>query len=95
MAPPWQRAPLTLVPRVRLSPRPPYPGNMPPKKPRPPQKPATAAKLRWWRVSILRNRSRELGSVQARDEKAAEAAAITEFKLDDEQRKRLVVQERD
>ena len=46
-------------------------------------------------VSILRNRSRELGIVQARDEKAAEAEAVAEFKLNDEQRKRLVVQERD
>ena len=62
------------------------------KKPRPPQKKATANK--WWRVSILRNRSRGLGIVQARDEKAAEAEAVAEFKLNDEQRKRLVVQER-
>jgi hypothetical protein len=29
--------------------------------------------LRSWRVSILRNRSRYLGDVQATDEKAAEA----------------------
>ena len=63
------------------------------KKPRPPQKKATADK--WWRVSILRNRSRELGNVQAPNAKAAEAQAIAEFKLDDEQRGRLVVQERD
>jgi hypothetical protein len=33
--------------------------------------------------------------VQSPDERAAEAAAVTEFKLSDEQRKRLVVQERD
>ena len=59
------------------------------------KKKATAEKLRWWRVSILRNRARELGNVQARDEKAAEAAGIAEFRLDEEQRKRLVVQERD
>ena len=67
----------------------------PPKKPLPPQKPATAAKLRSWRVTILRNRAKEIGIVQAPNAKAAEAAAIAEFKLDDEQRKRLVVQERD
>ena len=30
-----------------------------------------------------------------RDEKSAEAEAVAEFKLNDEQRKRLVVQERD
>jgi hypothetical protein len=44
-----------------------------------------------WRASILRSR---LGDVQAPDERQAEAAAVTEFRLDDEQRKRLVVQER-
>jgi hypothetical protein len=32
--------------------------------------------------------------VEAPDEKAAEAAAVSEFKLSDEQRKRLVVSER-
>ena len=71
-------------------------GNMPPapKKPRPPQKRATAAKLRSWRVSILRTRAKHLGDVQAPDEKTAEAEAVAEFKLNDEQRKRLVVQER-
>ena len=33
--------------------------------------------------------------VQAPDEKTTEAEAVAEFKLNDEQRKRLVVQERD
>ena len=66
-----------------------------PKKPRPPQKRATAAKLRSWRVSILRTRAKHLGDVQAPDEKTTEAEAVAEFKLNDEQRKRLVVQERD
>jgi hypothetical protein len=64
-----------------------------PKKPRPP--PKSAAKLRWWRVAILRTRAKHLGDVQAPDAKAAEAEAIAEFKLDEEQRRRLVVQERD
>ena len=59
-----------------------------------PKKP-TAAKLRSWRVAILRSRAYYLGDVQASDERAAETAAVTEFNLDDEQRKRLVVQERD
>jgi hypothetical protein len=40
-----------------------------------------AAKARSWRVSII-------------NEKAAEAAAVAEFDLTDEQRRRLVVQER-
>ena len=47
--------------------------------------------IRSWRVSLLRQRAHYLSDVQATDE--AEAAAVTEF-LDDEQRKRLVVQER-
>jgi hypothetical protein len=58
-------------------------------------KKASAAKLRSWRVTILRNRAHYLGDVQAPDEGAAEAAAVSEFKLSDEQRKRLVVRERD
>jgi hypothetical protein len=59
-----------------------------------PKKP-TAAKPRAWRVKILRNRSQYISDVQAANEKAAEAAAIGQFNLDDEQRKRLVVRERD
>jgi hypothetical protein len=55
---------------------------------------ATAAKLRSWRVSIIRKRGQYLGTVEAPNEKAAEAAAVAEFDLGDEQRKRLVVQER-
>ena len=54
----------------------------------------TVAKLRSWRVSILRERLRYLGTVDARDEKTAEAAAVKEFGLDEEQRRRLVLQER-
>ena len=56
---------------------------------------ATAAKLRSWRVAILRNRAYYLGDIQAPDEKSAEAAAAVQFKLSDEQRKRIVLQERD
>jgi len=62
--------------------------------PRPPKKRPTTVKLRSWRVSILRSRSHYLGDVQALDERQAEGAAVTEFGLDDEQRKRLVVQAR-
>ena len=53
-----------------------------------------AAKLRSWRVSIIRKRGQYLGTVDAPNEKAAEAAAVAEFDLSDEQRRRLVVQER-
>jgi hypothetical protein len=55
-------------------------------------KKAAAAKLRSRRVSILQTRARHLGDVEAPDEKTAEAV---EFNLSDEQRKRLVVRERD
>jgi hypothetical protein len=60
----------------------------------PSKKKTTAAKLRSWRVSILRARGEYLGNVQAPDERAAGAAAVEQFDLDQEQRKRLVVQER-
>jgi len=52
------------------------------------KKPA-AAKLRSWRVSIIRRRGQYLGMVEAHDAKAAEAAAVAEFDLNDEQRRRL------
>lgn len=39
-------------------------------------------------------RGQYLGTVEAPNEKAAEAAAVAEFDLSDEQRRRLVVQER-
>ena len=65
----------------------------PVKKIRP--KKAKAAKTRSWHVAILRNRSHYLGDVQAPDEKSAEAAAVVECKLSEDQRKRVVVQERD
>jgi hypothetical protein len=70
---------------------PPYLSGMSPplKKIRP--KKATAAKLRSWRVSILRTRAQHLGDVEAPDE----TAEAVEFNLSDEQRKRLVVRERD
>jgi hypothetical protein len=57
------------------------------------KKPA-AAKLRSWRVSIIKKRGQYLGTVEAPNEKAAEAAAVAEFELSDEQRRRLVLQER-
>ena len=57
----------------------------------PSKKKATAAKLRNWRVSILRNRAEYLRTVEAADAEAAAALAAEKFKLDGERRKRLVV----
>jgi hypothetical protein len=51
--------------------------------------------LRSWRVSILRQRAQFIGTVKAPDARAAEAAAVKQFLLDDEQRKRLAVREQD
>jgi hypothetical protein len=56
----------------------------------PSKKKAAAAKLRSWRVSILRQR--DLGTVEAPDE-AAETAAVAQFDLSEGQCKRLVVWE--
>jgi hypothetical protein len=42
----------------------------------------------------IRKHGQYLGTVEATNEKAAEAAAVTEFDLSDEQRRRLAVQER-
>jgi hypothetical protein len=51
--------------------------------------------LRSWRASLLRSRAIALGTVHAPDARAAEAAAVVQFGLDDEQRKRLAVKEED
>jgi hypothetical protein len=52
-------------------------------------------KLRSWAATILRQRGHLLGYVEAPDERAAEAAAIAQFDLDESESKRLVVRERD
>ena len=49
--------------------------------------------LRTWRVAIIRKRGEYLGTVEAVDKEAAEAAAVEAFNLTYEQRERLVVQE--
>jgi hypothetical protein len=59
----------------------------------PTKKKATAAKLRSWRVSILHARAIYLGTVEAPDERTAEAAAVAQFGLDDEQRRRLALRQ--
>jgi hypothetical protein len=61
----------------------------------PTKKKAGAAKLRTWRVLIIRNRAQFLGFVEAPDRQAAEAAAAKQFNISEEHRTRLVVQERD
>jgi hypothetical protein len=51
----------------------------------------TAAKLRSWRISLIRKRGQHLGTVEAPNERAAEAAAVAEFDLSADQRHRLVI----
>jgi hypothetical protein len=51
------------------------------------------ARPRRWRVSIINRRGEYLGTVEAPDEKSAEAAAAEQFGLDAWQRKRLVLRE--
>jgi hypothetical protein len=58
-----------------------------------PRKKPTAAKLRSWRVSILRQRAHNLGTIEAPDAKTAEAEAVKLFGLTEEQRKRLSIWE--
>jgi hypothetical protein len=60
---------------------------------RSPKQKQAAAKLRSWRVSIIRKRGQYLGTVEASNDKAAEAAAVAEFDLSEEQRRRLLVTE--
>ena len=51
-----------------------------------------ASKLRSWRVSIIRKRGQYLGTVEAPNDKEADAAAVAAFDLSEEQRKQLVVE---
>ena len=48
---------------------------------------------RRWRASLIRSRIEHLGHVTAHTREAAEQAAVEGFKLTDEQRKPLVLQE--
>jgi hypothetical protein len=50
-----------------------------------------AEKLRSWRATLMRSRTHFLGIVYAPDEKSAEAAAIAEFKIGADMRRRLIV----
>ena len=60
-----------------------------------PKKRPTAAKLRNWRVSIMRARGQHLGTVAAPDRQTAESKALEAFGLSEDQRKRLSVWERE
>jgi len=51
------------------------------------------AKVRQWRVSIIGKRLEYLGHVAATDREAAQAAAAEAFKLNEEQCRRVIVQE--
>jgi hypothetical protein len=62
---------------------------------RPPRKKSTAAKLRSWRVSILRQRAHNLGTIEASDANAAETEAVKAFGLTKKRRKRLLISEAD
>jgi hypothetical protein len=68
-----------------------YSMDMPSAKKPPRETLKPVAKLKRWHVSLLRQRALPLGVVEAPDEKAAEAAAVKKFGLDDEQRMRLAV----
>ena len=57
------------------------------------KKPASA-NLRSWRVIIIRSKGEYLGSVEALDRERAEAVAIKQFALDDDQRSRLLIRKR-
>jgi hypothetical protein len=53
--------------------------------------PKPAKPLLRWAVRLLRKRAELLGVVHAPDEAAAIDAAVTEFKLTDQQRRRLAL----
>ena len=50
--------------------------------------------VRSWRVIIIRSKGEYLGSVEAPDRERAEAAAIKQFELDEDQLSRLLIRER-
>jgi hypothetical protein len=62
---------------------------------RAPKKKPTAAKLKAWRASLMRSRNHLLGIVYAPDEKSAEAAAVAEFRVREDMRRRLIIQPND
>jgi hypothetical protein len=61
---------------------------------RPKRKKPIAAKLRSWRVIIMRSRGEHLGTVEAPNCERPEAVAIKQFDFDQDQRRRLLIRER-
>jgi hypothetical protein len=60
-----------------------------------PKRKPTTAKLRNWRVAIMRSRAQQIGTVAAPDRTTAEAEAVKAFDHSKDQRKRLMVWERE
>jgi hypothetical protein len=61
----------------------------------PKSKPAST-KLRYWRISVPGGKRPEyVGIVEAPDQRSAEATAVKQFGLTDDERERLVVRTRD
>jgi hypothetical protein len=54
----------------------------------------TKPEIRTWRAWLIRKRTEYLGRVEVPDRETAEVAAVEKFKLNDEQRKRLVLREK-
>jgi hypothetical protein len=59
------------------------------------KKAPTGEKLRRWRVSILRARAQNLGTIEAPDRDAAKAEAVKLFELSYDERRRLFIWERE
>jgi len=55
---------------------------------------SAAAKLRSWRVIIMRSKGENIRTVEAPNRERAEAVAVKEFGLDADQRSRLLIRER-
>ena len=64
---------------------------MPPHRPKP--KDLAKRMKRRWRIVLIRSKGEVLGTVEAADANAAEKVAAIQFKLDEQQRRRLPVQE--
>jgi hypothetical protein len=84
------------VPSAPEEKTPSYLAGMPPRRSSKKDTPAKLAKRmsRRWRVVLLRAKGEILGSVEAPDAQRAKAAAAVQFELDDVQRNRIMVQER-
>lgn len=68
---------------------------MPPRRRKPKDTPATLASRmkRRFRIVLMRSKGAVLGTVEATDAHAAETVAAIQFELDEQQRRRLLVQE--